>query len=143
MRRRLYNSEITGFSMGGLMASVDVKQEINDIQMRLGVHDHILSQQSKTMDKMTDVLEKVVTVAEKQVHIEQQLEQHRDDTRQHREDTREDMREFRNSVSARFTKQDERIASNYTQIMKWSGGIAALITAVGVAATLYKLVPVG
>jgi len=114
-----------------MMVDQDVAKEIVDIRLRLGTHDSILAHQTKTLDKVSLVLERVVVVAEKQSSMETQLLRHIETTETIHRDLKEEF-------LGRYDKLEQKVQSNHTTIIYWSGGISALIFMIGIALTLTK-----
>jgi len=103
--------------MGDCMADVDVDERLGKLEADSRVHSEILKTQSETLTKMSDVLVQQATMQQANIDITRRLDDH----------------------ERRFDQVMATVAGNREQIVKWSGGIAVILTISGFVIGLHKL----
>lgn len=98
------------------MASVDVAGKLEHIEKRLDIHDVLHQQNTQILSSINDVLVNQARYDERMNHMSSRQE----------------------GLNAKVDKLKEKVETNTAQIMKWAGGIAAVITVFSIAVTIIK-----
>ena len=101
--------------MGKLMATTDVKQELNRVQVKLAKHEQLHEASNKTLDKVSEAVINQVRISEQIVALD----------RRHVDSAK--------AIHKRLDNMDVKVDKNHTQITRWGGAITAAVTLLSVA----------
>lgn len=100
-----------------MTASVDVDKRLASLEARGEFHERLLAEQSETLRGVKDVLVQQGATQQALVDVNRRLDDH----------------------DLRLEKWVEQSTRNREQILRWSGGIAAVIAVAGLMVALQKL----
>lgn len=117
--------------MGGPIASVQVKEELKEVQVKLAEHEVLHQSNNRTLEKVSEAVINQVRISEQIVALD----------RRH-ETSAKVIHKRLDTLALNAKEMDAKVDNNHTQIVKWSGGlgsILAVVSIVGVALSAIKI----
>lgn len=125
---------------GAKMAAVDVSKELEEIKLQLKFHDQLHKDNTETLKQVKDVLVKMEGVSSNVANMVSRLNRLDEYYQKELDKLEADTKERFGKLDDKHEKIDDAINENRTTIVRWSGGLAVVVSVIGLLPLLLKLV---